>query len=93
MQDKINITSEEIGIRLDKFLSAHLDNLSRTQVQELIIAGQVECDGKVINNPALKTKLVTYEVNVGYIKAKPTHLMPYDFPLDIDFICWFVLSV
>ena len=85
MQDKINVTSEEIGIRLDKFLSSMLENLSRTQVQELIAAGQVESEGKAITNPATKTKLLTYEVNINFIKEKPNHLEPYDFPLNIVF--------
>jgi 23S rRNA pseudouridine1911/1915/1917 synthase len=85
MQEKLNIISEETGIRLDKFLSSQLENFSRTQVQELIVAGQVESEGNVITNPATKTKLTTYEVNPSYIKAKPTHLEPYDFPLNVVF--------
>lgn len=85
MQEKLTITSEESGIRLDKFLSSHLENLSRTQVQELISSGQVESEGKVILNSATKTKPTTYEVNTNYIKLKPTHLEAYDFPLNIVF--------
>ena len=79
------IHCEEMGERLDKFLTLHLENLSRTQVQELISAGQVLCEGQIITNPASRTKLATYEINTDYIKAKPTHLLPFDFALDIVF--------
>jgi 23S rRNA pseudouridine1911/1915/1917 synthase len=85
MQDKVNILSEEVGIRLDKFLCPHLDHLSRTQIQELISSGQVESEGKIISNPSTKTKLTTYEVNVNHIKIRSNELEPYDFPLDIVF--------
>lgn len=85
MQEKVIIESEEIGVRLDKFLCGHLENLSRTQVQELINAGQVTCEGKIITNSSTKTKNANYEVNVDYIKQKPTHLEPYDLPLNIVF--------
>ncbi len=79
------IHCEELDVRLDKFLTSHLGHLSRTQVQELITAGQVLCEGKIITNPSSKTKAAIYEVNTNYIKLKPTHLLPYDFPLDIVF--------
>lgn len=88
MQENLEVYSiicEEIGIRLDKFLSANLSNLSRTQVQELIESGQVKSKEQLITNPASKTKLTTYEVNINYIKAKPEHLLPYDLSLDVIF--------
>lgn len=88
MQENIEkqiIECEEEGIRLDKYLSMHLSHLSRSQVQELITAKQVICEGKIITNSSAKTKLTNYEVNTGYIQPKPTHLLPYDFPLNIVF--------
>ena len=88
MQENLSICSvicEEAGIRLDKFLSSCLNNFSRTQVQELIEAGQVKSNEQIITNPATKTKLTSYEVNVNYIKVKPNHLLPYDLPLNIVF--------
>lgn len=77
--------SEYQGTRLDKFLTVCLNNLTRSQVQELISTGQVECEGKVITNSATKTKPATYTVNLETIKQKPNHLEPYDFKLDIVF--------
>ena len=85
MQDKIEVIADEAGIRLDKFLSSQLDNLSRTQVQELISIGRVESEGQIISNPATKTKITSYLIDTSQVKVKPTHLEPYNFPLEIVF--------
>lgn len=82
---KCEILCEEVGIRLDKFLSTHLTDFSRTQVKDLIESNQVLCDGRAVINPASKTKITTYEVNLEGIKQKPNHLEAYDFNLDIVF--------
>jgi 23S rRNA pseudouridine1911/1915/1917 synthase len=44
---KFIVPPEEAGIRLDRFVSAHSAELSRTRVQELIEAGLVLLNGKV----------------------------------------------
>lgn len=85
MQGKVIIESEEIGVRLDKFLCSHLEHLSRTQIQDLINSGQVTCEGKIITNSSTKTKTSNYEINLDYIKQELTHLEPYDLPLNIVF--------
>ena len=77
------ILCEEEGIRLDKFLSGNLTNFSRTQIQHLIEQGYVNYQGQQIINSAFKTKLGNYQVMVGAIKVKPSHLAAYDFKLDI----------
>lgn len=43
---KFVVTPEEAGLRLDRFVSAHSAELSRTRVQELIEAGLVVLNGK-----------------------------------------------
>lgn len=83
MQAKI--ISETSGDRIDKFLSSHLNDLSRNQIQNLILAGQVSCQGLTILNPAAKTKEAVYEVNLAKIKQKPSNLEAYDLPLEIVF--------
>ena len=83
MQEKLIINAEEATVRLDKFLTERLDNLSRMQVQELINSGQVTCNGKVIDNCASKIKTAEYEINLSFLKEKPIHLEAYDFPLEI----------
>lgn len=85
MQEKIAVMAQETGLRLDKFLCEQLNHLSRTQVQALISNGQVTCDGVLVSNPAVKTKIANYEVDLNSIKEKPTHLEAYDFPLEVVF--------
>jgi 23S rRNA pseudouridine1911/1915/1917 synthase len=43
---KIIVTPEAVGLRLDRFVSSHSPELSRTRVQELIEAGLVLLNGK-----------------------------------------------
>ena len=83
MQEEIIATEEDVGMRLDKFLCKSLTNFSRNQIQELISVQAVECDGKVIDSPGAKTRLGVYSVNIEAIKQKPSHLEPFEFPLDI----------
>jgi 23S rRNA pseudouridine1911/1915/1917 synthase len=71
------------GTRLDKFLAEALPDFSRTQIQRLIAAGQVELPrGKAT---------ARYRVRSGeriYLEVpppKPTHLAPEDMALDIVF--------
>jgi 23S rRNA pseudouridine1911/1915/1917 synthase len=85
MQEKVTIIAQEAGIRLDKFLSCYLEDISRNQIQELIALGQVTYEGNAIISPSIKTKLGAYEINLEHLKAKPNHLEAYDFPLDIVF--------
>ncbi|HAW12888.1 MAG TPA: RNA pseudouridine synthase, partial [Erysipelotrichaceae bacterium] len=64
-------TSEESGIRLDKFLST-VSDLSRTRVQELTKAGEV-----FVNGTAEKS---SYKVQVGDVVSCD---IPEDAPTDI----------
>src|SRR5258706_15899938 len=43
---KFIVSPEEAGLRLDRFVSSHSAELSRTRVQELIEAGVVGLNGK-----------------------------------------------
>ena len=47
---KFKVGQKEIGARLDKFLVAKLKNKTRGQIQNLISAGGVVVDGKVVSN-------------------------------------------
>ena len=46
----------EAGMRLDKFLSAKLTAISRSQIQRLISIGNVECDDVIIADNSYKIK-------------------------------------
>ena len=85
MQEKVNIIAEETGVRLDKFLTAQLDDLSRAQIQELIKIGQVTNNGVALIHSSTKVKPGVYEVDLSRIKVKSNILEAYDFPLDIVF--------
>jgi 23S rRNA pseudouridine1911/1915/1917 synthase len=85
MEEIITITSEEEGIRIDKFLSSQLEDISRGQIQELITNGQVKLEGIAVKSVSNKTKLGNYEINLQQLKEKPNHLEAYDFPLEIIF--------
>ncbi|HUI50202.1 MAG TPA: RluA family pseudouridine synthase [Terriglobales bacterium] len=43
---KISVSSEEAGLRLDRFVAFHNPELSRTRVQELVNAGLILLNGK-----------------------------------------------
>ena len=49
---------EDKGLRLDKFLSIKLDNISRSRLKSLIVEGQVLMLGsnKIIDDPSYRVK-------------------------------------
>ncbi len=83
--NEITIECNEVGTRLDKFLSMYLENFSRSQIQNLISSNQVFYNSICVNNSSCKTKLGTYLINLSSIKQRPDHLEPYNFPLNIVF--------
>jgi 23S rRNA pseudouridine1911/1915/1917 synthase len=46
MTEQFQVDAEHAGKRLDQFLVAHLPDISRARVQELIAQGKVQVDGK-----------------------------------------------
>jgi 23S rRNA pseudouridine1911/1915/1917 synthase len=50
------VTLEEVGIRLDKWLSGRLPELSRTRIQALIADGQVSIGGASVADPSARVK-------------------------------------
>ena len=44
--EPIEVTSEESGQRLDKFISSHTENLSFVKIKKLLRTGQIRIDGK-----------------------------------------------
>ncbi|MFB0516702.1 MAG: RluA family pseudouridine synthase [Candidatus Neomarinimicrobiota bacterium] len=69
--------------RLDRFLAARLEGLSRTRLQSLIKAGMVQVDGEIVckaREPLRGGELIQIDIPAP---AEPTHLEPEDIPLDI----------
>ena len=78
---KIIVTPEAVGFRLDRFVSSHSPELSRTRVQELIEAGLVLLNGK----PAKDSHKVRAD-DVIEVTPTPRPAMkaePEQIPLDI----------
>jgi 23S rRNA pseudouridine1911/1915/1917 synthase len=72
------------GLRLDKFLTAQLPDYSRSQLQNLIKAGNVNVNGQ----PVTKTGFLVehqHQVEIHLPEPEPTDLVPEDIPLDIVF--------
>ena len=70
-------------IRLDKFLSDHLSDLSRTQIQKMIQDGLVLVN-QTKAKPSLKlegTESITY--TIPEVETVDTHIEPEPIPLDI----------
>ena len=84
MEKKINliVKENENNIRVDVFVNKKEVGLSRTRVKNLIIAGKLKIDNKVITDPSKKVYFAN-KVNLKIPKPKKTSLKPYNFKLDI----------
>ena len=77
----INVTTESVGERLDKLLTAFLDGMTRSAVQKIIDEGGVSCNGKVLSK--------NYKCRAGdrldvvIPDARPLDVTAEDIPLDI----------
>ncbi len=72
---------EEVGERIDKYLSKYIDTISRSAVQKLCDDGMVLVSGKVV---AKNYKMRNQDnVQVTIPEAKELDLIPQDIPIDI----------
>lgn len=79
---ELQVTIPEQGLRLDKWLSARLQEVSRSRLQQLIEQGHLHCNGKVVTNGSAKVKAgAMYILTVPEIV--PLALEPVKMPLDI----------
>jgi 23S rRNA pseudouridine1911/1915/1917 synthase len=82
--EKLQVTAEEDGARLDRVLAARLADLSRSRHKALILSGQVAVDKATIRDPS-------YRVNAGSIirlelpPAAEAPIAPESIPLAIVF--------
>ena len=90
-EEKITLKAESDGVRIDKFISDNLEDVSRSYIQKLI-------DDKMItlNNNSVKSK---YKVKSGDVfeviipEAKEPDIVPEDIPLDIIYEDDYILVV
>ena len=55
-RQKLEVSAEEAGQRLDRFLTAHLPDLSRSRLKALIEDGHLQVDGATIMQPSARVK-------------------------------------
>lgn len=81
---KIIATQEDAGQRLDSFLAAKVDSLSRSRIKALILQGVVSVDGAVETDPRKPAVLgASYTIELPEpVAATPE---PEDIPLDVLF--------
>ena len=81
MQVTLTATTEEVGARIDSFLAAHLEGVTRSAAQRLLEGGMVACEGKTLaKNYRLRggeTLCVTLP------EVKETEVVAQDIPLDV----------
>ena len=79
---EINLQVEEKADRIDRYLSQHLPDLSRSRIQQLIEQGQVQVNDKICTS-----KKVTVQsgdrISITIPEAKPLDLQPEAIPLDV----------
>lgn len=78
---KFEISEEDNGKRIDKYLSLMLDDKSRSYIQGVIDDGKVNVNGKIVkSNYKLKTKDV---INLEIPEPIALEVVPENIPLDI----------
>lgn len=79
--EKLWVLEEMEGERLDLFVTEHMENLSRSAVQNLIKAGKVRVDGQVLK--ASHHLREGEEVEVEMAEPQRVSILPQNIPLDI----------
>ncbi len=76
------IAAEEAGQRLDRALAARMDDLSRSRLKALILAGRVAISGRTIRDPGHRVN-VGDKIAVAVPEAEPAAPRPENIPLAI----------
>ena len=77
----MKVLCEESGLRVDSFLSAQLEELSRSQIQKLLEDGQVTLNGRPVKKNAKTTAGDEFDVTVP--APQEIGILPEDIPLDV----------
>lgn len=81
ISDTFNVSTEEIGLRLDSFLADRLADQSRSSIQRLIENGDVLVNGKgTVKNYRIRSE---DEITVILPELKPLDIVAQDIPLEI----------
>ena len=77
----LRLVADEEGQRLDQFIASAVQSLSRTEVQRLIIAGQVRVGGQTVKSSYRLT--AGEEITLDVPAPAPLEVSPEDIPLDV----------
>ncbi len=80
-KDKIFVSEEEEGVRLDIFVAEQFEDMSRSYIQKLIKDQAITVNGKLEKNKYLVK--VGDEIEVNIPPAQELNIKPQDIPLDI----------
>ena len=76
------VSEEESGQRLDKFLAQQCADVSRSRIKDLILKEQVSIDDETAKNASVKIKAAQV-IEVDIPPAEEYKLVPEDIPLDV----------
>ena len=79
--EEYELTADESGERIDKFLSRNYENLSRSYIQKLLKDGNI-----IVNKLAVKANYKIASGDVIHIRipeSEPLDILPENIPLDI----------
>ncbi|RCJ14562.1 pseudouridine synthase [Nostoc sp. ATCC 43529] len=79
---QIQENSNNAGVRLDRYLSQELPDLSRSRIQQLIEEGNVQLNGKICTSKKINVR-VGDRITLEIPQAQPLELQAEDIPLDI----------
>ena len=79
----ILLTAEEAGLRLDVFLAARVEGLTRSAAQRLLEEGAVTRQGKAVKKNEKTAPGAVYAVDLP--EPEPLDVLPQDIPLDIRY--------
>ncbi len=78
------VYEDDVGERLDSFLSAQIPELSRSRIQKALRAGDVLVDGEPAAKSAQKVRQGE-RVALTFSPPRPLEIVPEDIPLDIAY--------
>ncbi len=79
----MTILCDREGLRLDAFLTGHLENISRNAIQHFMEQGHILVDGKIVKKN-YRTRIGD-EITVALPNPEPVKILPEDIPLEICF--------
>ncbi|MGH9703288.1 MAG: RluA family pseudouridine synthase [Candidatus Acidiferrales bacterium] len=81
IQRRFSVSAEEAGLRLDRVLSAHFPELSRSQLQRLVDEGRVQVNGAISKRAHHASP--GEEIHVEIPPPRTTRIAPQDIPLAV----------